>query len=196
MLAATSAAALLASASLASNGRAFPGMATATQFPDPVDMMLKARPMHDGAVAFKLSATLQDHMVLQREPAAAVVWGFAPEGTTVDTVFAGHTITATADNTSVWRAKLPPTPATKTPQTITFTASTGENATLSDVLFGDVYVCGGAFPVPRACVRACVPACLPPACAHRRALHSFVRHSMHGCWSCLPRIVRHCAANV
>ena len=32
------------------------------------------------ASLFKLSATLQDHMVLQRAPAAAVLWGFAVPG--------------------------------------------------------------------------------------------------------------------
>ena len=57
--------------------------------------------------------------------------------------FGKHEISATTDNTSVWRIKLPPTPATKSPQTIAFKASTGETAVLSDVLFGDVYVCGG-----------------------------------------------------
>ena len=96
------------------------------------------------ASLFKLSATLQDHMVLQRAPAAAVVWGFAAPGTTVTTTFGGHPpLTSTADATSVWRAKLPPTAASAAPQTITFAASTGERASLNDVLFGDVYLCGG-----------------------------------------------------
>jgi sialate O-acetylesterase len=95
------------------------------------------------ASVFKLSATLQDSMVLQRAPAAAVVWGFAVPGTTVTTAFGGKTITSTADSTSVWRAKLPPTAASATPQTISFAASTGESAVLKDVLFGDVYLCGG-----------------------------------------------------
>jgi hypothetical protein len=95
------------------------------------------------ASLFKLSATLQDHMVLQRAPAAAVVWGFAVPGTTVVTTLGAHPpITSTADGTSVWRAKLPPTAASAAPQTISFAASTGERATLKDVLFGDVYICG------------------------------------------------------
>eukprot|EP00037_Helgoeca_nana_P006386 m.58951 g.58951 ORF g.58951 m.58951 type:complete len:520 (+) comp17275_c0_seq1:52-1611(+) len=101
-------------------------------------------------ITFKLSATLHDSMVLQRAPAAAVVWGFAPRGTTVTTTFGGETIISTANSTTVgaphccvWRAKLPPTAANSTPQTISFAASTGERATLQDVLFGDVYICGG-----------------------------------------------------
>ena len=89
-------------------------------------------------------------MVLQRAPASAVVWGFAPKGTTVTTTIGGTTITSTANSTTVgaphccvWRATLPPTAANATAQTISFAASTGERATLTDVLFGDVYVCGG-----------------------------------------------------
>jgi sialate O-acetylesterase len=91
---------------------------------------------------FALSAALQDSMVLQRD-VPAMVWGFALENTTVTTTFGTHSISSVADNTSVWRAQLPPMPATKHPQTITFKASSGETASLSDVLFGDVYMCGG-----------------------------------------------------
>lgn len=117
--------------------------AFADGFTDPADVMLTDPPVFDGT--FKLSSTLQDHMVLQRAPASAVVWGFAVEGTIVTTTFAGKSITSTADNTTVWRASLPPTPASeeKGGQTISFSASTGEKAALSDVLFGDVFVCGG-----------------------------------------------------
>lgn len=97
--------------------------------------------LHDCCQLF--FTTVMHTKVLQRAPASAVVWGFAPPQTKVVATFGGHVITATTDKTSVWRAKLPPTPATKTPQTISFKASTGETAVLSDVLFGDVYVCGG-----------------------------------------------------
>ena len=104
-------------------------------FADPGAVLLDRAPA--AGAGFKLSATLNDHMVLQRDGKGAVVWGFAAEGTTVVTNFNGHQITSTADNTTVWRARLPPTPATTTPQTISFKASTGETATLSDVLFGE-----------------------------------------------------------
>ena len=123
---------------------AFANIATAiaaVQFTDPADVLLDEAPA-TGA-SFKLSSTLQDHMVLQRDGEGALVWGFAPEGTTVVTSFNNHQITSAADNTTVWRARLPPTPATSTPQTISFKASTGETALLKDVLFGDVYICGG-----------------------------------------------------
>lgn len=110
-------------------------------FPDPANFLVNEPP--ELGASFRLSATLHDHMVLQRDGQGAMVWGFAPEGTTVVTSFGDHQITSKTENTTVWRARLPPTPATATPITISFTASTGDIATLSDVLFGDVYVCGG-----------------------------------------------------
>lgn len=102
-------------------------------------------------------------MVLQRAPVSAVVWGFAPPGTKVTTTFGTQKIVSEADGNSTWRASLMPTAASATAHTISFSASTGETATLSDgarssvlallgsltgaaapaVLFGDVYVCGG-----------------------------------------------------
>jgi hypothetical protein len=115
--------------------------ANGLDYTDSASVPFTEAPVFDGK--FKLSATLQNHMVLQRAPASAIVWGFAPEGTTVTTTFGGKKITSTAGNTTVWRASLPPTAESATPQTITFSASTGETASLSDVLFGDVYVCGG-----------------------------------------------------
>eukprot|EP00440_Ansanella_granifera_P053408 gb/GFBE01057896.1/.p1 GENE.gb/GFBE01057896.1/~~gb/GFBE01057896.1/.p1 ORF type:complete len:540 (+),score=109.79 gb/GFBE01057896.1/:1-1620(+) len=110
------------------------------QFPDPADFMVSSSVR--ATASFKLSATLGDHMVLQRAPASAVVWGFAPPGTEVKTTFNGATVTSTAGADSVWRAGLAPT-AAGGPYKITFSASTGETASLSDVMFGDVYVCGG-----------------------------------------------------
>lgn len=128
--------------------------ATDGTFDDPNDpaVLLGAAPL-GSTNTFKLSATLQDSMVLQRGPGSATVWGFAAAGTTVTTTFKGKKIMSTAEpcvfhgmaqpNCSVWRAKLAPQPATMTGQTIRFSASTGETASLNDVLFGDVYVCGG-----------------------------------------------------
>jgi len=92
--------------------------------------------------SFALSATLGDHMVLQREPASALVWGFAPAGTEVTTTFRSVEYTSKAGSDSVWRVHLEATPAGG-PYTITFAASSGEEAALVDVLFGDVYICGG-----------------------------------------------------
>ena len=89
-----------------------------------------------GAAPFAVSATLGDHMVLQRAPQSAAVWGFAPEGTVVRATFDGMTYTSTAGADEVWRVHLTPT-AAGGPHTIALAASTGETALLSDVLFGD-----------------------------------------------------------
>ena len=71
-------------------------------------------------------------MVLQRAPVSAVVWGFAPPGTKVTTTFGTQKIVSEADGNSTWRASLMPTAASATAHTISFSASTGETATLSD----------------------------------------------------------------
>lgn len=92
-----------------------------------------------------LSNTLGSNMVLQRAPQQAIVWGFAAAGTKVSTTMTGHSasFTATASADGVWRQKLPATPASPTPYSLSFKASTGETALMENVLFGDVYLCGG-----------------------------------------------------
>ena len=98
MLAATTLAALMAStASTVDTNQAW-GI---DDFADPLDpqLLVTTAPAFNGT--FKLSATLQHHMVLQRAPASAVVWGFATAGTTVTTTFAGgKTITSMAGSDS------------------------------------------------------------------------------------------------
>jgi len=81
-------------------------------------------------------------MVLQRSPAPAVVWGFAASGVTVTTTFNGNKYTATTDSQGVWRQALPATDAGG-PYNITFVASDGGSGSLSDLLFGDVFLFGG-----------------------------------------------------
>jgi sialate O-acetylesterase len=94
------------------------------------------------ATAWSLSNTLGDHMVLQRAPQKAVVWGFGNPGSTVKTTFNGISYQATVGSDTTWRQQLPAT-AAGGPYTITFTASTGESGSLNDVLFGDVFLCSG-----------------------------------------------------
>merc|ERR1719265_934958 len=48
-------------------------------------------------------------MVLQRAPASAVVWGFAPTGTSVTTVFNGKKYQSNTCSDKVWRVRLAPT---------------------------------------------------------------------------------------
>ena len=82
-------------------------------------------------------------MVLQRAPSTATVWGFAPEGTVVTTTFDGVHHRANASSEGVWRTSLPPTKAGG-PYTLRFSEPTGTTTIeLTDVLFGDVYACGG-----------------------------------------------------
>ena len=101
-----------------------------------------------------LSATLGDHMVLQRAPQSAVVWGHTAPEATVTTTFGGATFETTADGDGTWRQRLPPTAASATPRALTFASTSGEAAAVRDVLFGDVFLCGGQsnmqFTVPAA----------------------------------------------
>ncbi|XP_067674175.1 sialate O-acetylesterase-like [Haliotis asinina] len=97
--------------------------------------------------AFRFASSYGDHMVLQQAPKQATVWGFASAaGETVTVQISGKgSVTTTAtqgDNgTVVWYAQLPPVNAGG-PYTITATSTEGK-LTLSDVLFGDVWVCSG-----------------------------------------------------
>ena len=96
------------------------------------------------ATTCALSNVLGSHMVLQRTPASAMVWGFAPPGTGVKTTLAGLSgLTSVADAAGVWRQALPPQPASSTGTNITFSCTTGEAFALADILFGEVAVCGG-----------------------------------------------------
>lgn len=112
------------------------GATHAALFPS-VESRLYTPPKAAAPVKFALSDTLGDHMVLQRAPQAATVWGFAPAGTVVKTTFSGTIYSSTAGADTIWRQALPPTAATAAGQTISFSASTGEAAALNDVLFGD-----------------------------------------------------------
>lgn len=98
---------------------------------------------------FNYSNTHGDHMVLQSNVNASL-WGFG-------TLFAPITITLTGgpentttnvtgyvSSTGVWKVKLPPQP----PSTIAYriygeSPYTNESFTIQDVLFGDVFICGG-----------------------------------------------------
>jgi len=117
-------------------------LASAQAFPKPSERLYTAPHKVAAATPFSLSKVLGSHMVFQRDTVFNV-WGFAPPGTTVKTSFAGKQYSATAGSDTIWRQQLPPTPANKAGQVLTFSASTGEAAQLNDVLFGDVYICSG-----------------------------------------------------
>ena len=197
-----------------------------------------------GATPCHLTNTYGDHMVLQRAPAAAIMFGFADAGTTVkvrraapplrrraappapasvrdaaapfppcarvQTVFAGTTYQTSADATGVWRQALPPTPASAAGVTISFSCSTGENFAVSDVLFGEVVICGGQSKCVRssACARAlqqrvsagggAASPSLPPSASLARALDPSPPSMQFtvGCsaWGLAPLRVRSAAA--
>eukprot|EP00659_Diplonema_papillatum_P009251 gene9251-14335_t len=92
---------------------------------------------------------VQDHMVLQREPETASVYGkysgtAATIHVTVHDGFASYDIPATAAE-GTWTAQLRPTPAGGN-YTITATCSgcgNSSTAAIADVTFGDVWYCSG-----------------------------------------------------
>ncbi|CAJ1065841.1 sialate O-acetylesterase [Xyrichtys novacula] len=85
-----------------------------------------------------------DHMVLQRSPERAVLWGYGPEGAQVTLYLSGpRNQKASAVNVSagVWKVTLDPVEAGG-PYNVTVTTKNSK-AVLMDVLFGDVWLCGG-----------------------------------------------------
>ena len=101
--------------------------------------------------ALNVSRTIGDHMVLQRNT-PAVIWGFDLPMQRVSTTFLDKTYTTVAGADGIWRQALPPM-AEGGPYSIQVMSDTGA-VNISDVLFGDVFVCGGQsnmlFSVPAA----------------------------------------------
>src|SRR5688572_11673678 len=88
----------------------------------------------------KLSPLFGDHMVLQ-QGSAAPIWGTAAAGEQVTVSFGGQNVTATADDSGKWVAKLAALEASAKPAPLTVK---GKNTiTLNDVLVGEVWVCSG-----------------------------------------------------
>ncbi|XP_068569165.1 sialate O-acetylesterase-like [Cebidichthys violaceus] len=83
-------------------------------------------------------------MVLQKSPESAVLWGYGPEGDQVTLTVSGPS----QQNTSlvnvtkgIWRVTLDPVEAGG-PYNVT-AAVQSSTVTLTDVLFGDIWLCGG-----------------------------------------------------
>ncbi|XP_057694725.1 sialate O-acetylesterase-like isoform X1 [Corythoichthys intestinalis] len=86
-----------------------------------------------------------DHMVLQKSPERSVLWGYgSPEGALVTVYLSGPTehksLPATVEK-GIWRVTLDPIEAGG-PYNVTAVLQ-NTSATLTDVLFGDVWLCGG-----------------------------------------------------
>ena len=78
-----------------------------------------------------------------------MLWGYTAAGAIVTTTMKApgynKNFTTTAGTNGTWRQKLPPMLASKTAFDFTMSSSnsSSEKAVMMDVLFGDVYICGG-----------------------------------------------------
>ena len=95
--------------------------------------------------SFSLSGTIGSHMVLQASPASARLWGWGRPGDIVQLRIDSEemTTTATVDSEGTWSMHLKPRPASPTAHNLTFSKSNDPIITLTDVLFGEVWLCTG-----------------------------------------------------
>ena len=108
---------------------------------------------HGGSGSFAFAHVYSDHMVLQRAPLAASIWGWGSPGSTINvnltdatdgSPIQGAAASAQVNVDGTWRALLPPQPASEAPVNVTATDTvSGASIGFGDVLFGDVYVCSG-----------------------------------------------------
>lgn len=90
-----------------------------------------------------LASPFGDHMVLQ-QGRSVPVWGTAAPGETIVVEFAGQMRAAIADPGGRWRVDLGSLEAASEPQVMTVRGAAGTPVvTLSDVLVGEVWLCGG-----------------------------------------------------
>ncbi|XP_049581178.1 sialate O-acetylesterase-like [Syngnathus scovelli] len=98
---------------------------------------------HDQPIGF--ASYYGNHMVLQKSPERAILWGYGrPEGAQVTVYLSGpmkyNSSPVTVQN-GIWRVTLDPIEAGG-PYNVTATLQ-NSSATLMDVLFGDVWLCSG-----------------------------------------------------
>ncbi|XP_064601238.1 sialate O-acetylesterase-like [Liolophura sinensis] len=101
-----------------------------------------------GPPGFSLASYYGDHMVLQRSPYQAVIWGYSPRlGDVVSltipdiTHLSSTVVPGPGHLAGVWRFTLPMV-ENPGPHNITIVSSSG-TLSLHDILFGDVWVCSG-----------------------------------------------------
>jgi sialate O-acetylesterase len=87
----------------------------------------------------RLPQLVSNNLILQRD-APAVLWGWATPGEPVSLTFQKSTYKTAADGAGSWEIRLPPQKAGG-PHTLTIRAS--NTITISNVLFGDVWLCSG-----------------------------------------------------
>lgn len=88
----------------------------------------------------KLPKIFGDNMVLQ-QGMAVPVWGTAAANEKVTVTFGDKTAEATADADGKWSLKLPESPASAEPKTLTVKGN--NEVTFKNVLVGEVWVCSG-----------------------------------------------------
>ena len=98
--------------------------------------------MSSAPAALRLPTFVASHMALQRAPLSARLWGWAAAGSNVSATLDSQLVVVTmATRNSTWSLDLPPQPA-GTGHTIVL-ASGQDSITLTDIAFGDVYLCSG-----------------------------------------------------
>jgi sialate O-acetylesterase len=105
-----------------------------------VVLLLTALTVANATVA--VGGLFSDHTVLQRDKPCPV-WGTAAPNKTITVVFNGQTKTTISDAQGNWRLSLDAMAAKATSGNMTITESGANTITVTDVVVGDVWMCGG-----------------------------------------------------
>ncbi len=102
-------------------------------------LLISAINFFEAKADVRISRVFGDNMVLQRDKPCAI-WGWASKNENVSLQFNNQTYKGKPDADGKWKIMLPAQPAGG-PFSITITGN--NTITLNNVLFGDVWVCGG-----------------------------------------------------
>ncbi|MCX6345300.1 MAG: hypothetical protein NT018_09550 [Armatimonadetes bacterium] len=103
-------------------------------------MMFAAVTAANATVA--VNGLFSNHTVLQRDKPCPI-WGTAAPNKTITVVFNGQTKTTTSDSVGDWRLSLDAMAAKAASGNMTITESGANTITVTDVVVGDVWMCGG-----------------------------------------------------
>uniref|UniRef100_A0A8C3FXA1 Sialic acid acetylesterase n=1 Tax=Chrysemys picta bellii TaxID=8478 RepID=A0A8C3FXA1_CHRPI len=99
-------------------------------------------------VTFRFASYYGDHMVLQKKPAGAVVWGYGEAGANVtvslskDSKVIMKKMAQVEEHSGTWKVVLAPTDHGG-PYSVMAEQEEPKNLTLRDIYFGDVWLCSG-----------------------------------------------------